>query len=199
MTFKSTLGAIVGLLLIWVVIQLNLSTQFPIPGTETQTQDESVIETIPEEQIERQNILDRAFVTGTTVIQGDKILVFSKKEIGRIKMPTGRLIACDPILLIVDSPFTRTLPEGEYVVEIATIPIEDYDFIAFARIQFTDQTAIKWEMALVPGQDINALRKEEFYGYSVDSGTGSFMDQRGFKELQNRINQDERYIEKFSS
>ena len=35
---------------------------------------------------------------------------------------------------------------------------------------------VRWEMAVWPGQDPTELEADQFFGYGVDSGTGSFLD-----------------------
>jgi hypothetical protein len=159
---------------------------FPKKRTEPVT-----IPRIPEEQIERQDIFRRVFVEGTTVTQGDTTFSFYRQEIGQVKIPTGKLVACDALFLMDKGiPFTRMVPAGEYPVELAIARIETDERIAFARIRFSDRTAVKWEMAALPGQDIRTLKKDQIFGYPVDSGTGSFMDQRGYEELLKRSEKD---------
>ncbi len=42
---------------------------------------------------------------------------------------------------------------------------------------------MRFEMALLAGQDTAELSEDGFYGYGVDSGTGGFMDEQTFLRL----------------
>lgn len=180
MNFLKISGIIVGLVFGVVIFRRIL---FPKKRTESVTTPR-----IPDEQIERQDIFCRAFVEGTTMTQGDTTFSFYRQDIGLLKVPTGQLVACDPLMLMEDTPFAQTVSVGEYPVELAIARIGTDERIAFARIRMSESPAVRWEMAVFPGQDAKALKENEIYGYGVDSGTGSLMDQRGYQELLKRMN-----------
>jgi hypothetical protein len=50
-------------------------------------------------------------------------------------------------------------------------------------------------MALILGQNLNDLKKDEFFGYGVDSGTGSFMDVKAMEKLQSNMDKNESYFD----
>jgi hypothetical protein len=62
--------------------------------------------------------------------------------------------------------------------------------IAAARLRFTHHAAEWWDLALLPDQDMSELESDQFFGYAVDSGTGSFMDLRAAKKLDKRMASD---------
>ncbi|MGP4083508.1 DUF4241 domain-containing protein [Streptomyces sp. KR55] len=105
-------------------------------------------------------------------------------EAGSLRLPTGRIVACDPGWLDPGEPFTVAVPPGSYRMQIAAAayPTEHWgkslhmeDFTG-ARILISDKPTATWELALRPGEDPRTLREGEFYGFGVDTGTGCFVD-----------------------
>ena len=43
-------------------------------------------------------------------------------------------------------------------------------------LRLSDEKPVRWEMALLPNQNIAALKGGEVFCYGVDSATGGFMD-----------------------
>ena len=52
-----------------------------------------------------------------------------------------------------------------------------------------------WEMALLPGQDVDSLEPDHIFCYGVDSGTGCFMDLNASQALVEKMNDAEDYFE----
>ncbi|MFE9020704.1 DUF4241 domain-containing protein [Streptomyces sp. NPDC007808] len=105
-------------------------------------------------------------------------------DAGTLRLPTGRVVACDPGWIDPGVPFTVTVPPGAHPVQIATAsyPTEHWgkslhmeDFTG-ARLLVSGEPTVTWEMALRPGEDPRTLRDGEFYGFGVDTGTGCFVD-----------------------
>jgi hypothetical protein len=90
-------------------------------------------------------------------------------------LPTGEIVAADDFIM-ERQPFTRRVRSGRYPVTIAIAALAGDERIAFARVQFSDRPVTHWEMALVAGQDVSSLQAGHFFGYPVDSGSGSFAD-----------------------
>jgi Protein of unknown function (DUF4241) len=101
---------------------------------------------------------------------------FRTLALGKVGLPSGRVIACDPFVSLGQAPpFTQAVPKGDFPVELAVIAAGESDGrIAFARVVFSPEPAVSWRMALIPGQDLSALKPGEVFGYGVDAGTGSF-------------------------
>ncbi len=113
------------------------------------------------------------------------------KEIGALKITEGKIIACDPFLYDKDLPFEATFPKGSFPVQLAIAKIATDERVAFSRIKFSEEMPVSWTMALVAGQKIKDLKKDEIYGYGVDSGTGALMDASGAKELKRFLTEKE--------
>lgn len=134
-------------------------------------------------------LFDAAFTEGHQVRVEELDYRFYVQAIGELELPTGQLVACDP-LVSCDAPFTQAVPKGRYPLQLAIARIGDDERVAFARIVFAPGPATRWEMALVKGQDPATLGPDEFFGYGVDSGTGGFMDAAALRSYEARRNQE---------
>jgi hypothetical protein len=125
-----------------------------------------------------------------------------RREIGHLVVPTGSLVACDPVVFPETRPFRKRVQSGRYpvVLSIAHLPSGkrkgDADQrIACAMLCLTRRAPRRWQMAVQTGQPLRALRRDEFYGYPVDAGTGCFMDLKAARVLDKRMSEDPDYFE----
>ena len=110
-----------------------------------------------------------------------------KQDMGLLNLPTGKLVANDPLALFEETPFLMGLPIGKYPVSIFVMQDKKQDDkrVALAAIYFNQNKAVKWEMAITSSkQNISKLGKKEYFGYGVDSGTGGFMDEKTIQYLK---------------
>lgn len=117
----------------------------------------------------------RVFSNSDLVTLSDAALAARKivaEPVGDVELTSGRIIAVDPLTLFGAQPFVRTVAPGRYRVTIYTA----FGRIAAAAIRFADGEPDHWQPALVQGQEIRQLKDDEFFGYGVDAGLGSFMD-----------------------
>lgn len=115
-----------------------------------------------------------------------------RQELGLLQLPSGELVANDPLAFFETQPFLRRVPAGAYPVSIFVHHELEYGDrrVALAAIYFSQARPVRWEMALTaPTQDVSTLEEEGFFGYGVDSGTGGFMDKRA-AELLSAMEQD---------
>ena len=118
-----------------------------------------------------------ATVEGTSVPLDSHVL-------GEVTVSSGQIVACDPFVFIEAKPFIRTVPNGRFPVRIAVMRSKRFgDRAAFARLEFSQAPVVRWERALVPGQDPAKLGKDEYYGFPVDAGTGAFLDPAVGKDI----------------
>lgn len=114
-------------------------------------------------------------------------IIIERQEMGTLKLPTGKIVACDPASKDA-IPFVGKLPPGEYKVlgSIAKIPSSKStdERVACAVIQFTAAEPVYWHMAHTPGQDLSQMPPGAFYGFSVSTGTGSFLDDKTYLRIQ---------------
>jgi hypothetical protein len=136
-------------------------------------------------KVEAQPVLfETAFIKGTKQKLRDLNVDFFGVTIGKLKVPSGYIAACDPYLIEeYGIPFTQAFPKGEFPVQLSIAQVDTAGTIAFARIQFSDEPVAKWEYALLKEQTPIPLDSKESYGYIVDAGSGSFMDAAAAKAL----------------
>ncbi|RWM22289.1 MAG: DUF4241 domain-containing protein [Mesorhizobium sp.] len=115
--------------------------------------------------------------------------------IGEVDLPTGEIIACDPLVSGVETPaLSRKVKPGRYPVSL----LEAQGRVAVAVLRFSAGTPVRWELAIVPGQDVSTLKNDEIYGYPVDAGLGSFMDKTAMmlmSEQQDKLTADANYYD----
>lgn len=121
-------------------------------------------------------LFSQAFGSRFTVAASDGPIALSRLDIGLLGVPSGRIVACDPFVCDGIEAFSRRVPAGKFPVQLAMAEMPDDERVAFARILFADRPAVRWEMALRPGQTLAALKPGYIHGYGVDTGTGAFMD-----------------------
>jgi hypothetical protein len=124
-------------------------------------------------------LLDPHFDVSNRVFE--KVSRLERREIGHLVLTSGRIVANDPLAFFQTEPFTVAVPAGTYPVSVFIAHRTDSggqadQRIAFALVRFRDEQPARWEMALCANQDIATLKKEQFFGYGVDAGTGAFMD-----------------------
>ena len=100
---------------------------------------------------------------------------------GDLILPSGRIVACDPLVMPGTSAFTREVVPGRYPVLLSIAQLEHDQRVAAAAVEFVvggATIAARWDLAVIPGQDLTTLGPRQFFGYGVDAGTGCFMDAR---------------------
>lgn len=107
-----------------------------------------------------------------------------KKEAGKLKLLTGRIIATDPILLYDDECFSEQVKPGTYTVNIyvGKAGKRKKQTVA-AEARFNDSEAVKWKMALLKGESAKGFGRDEFMGYEVENGLACFMDEKVMEML----------------
>ncbi len=88
---------------------------------------------------------------------------------GQLVMPSGELVAADPLVFLNDRAFPVSVPPGTYPVFLAQ-PKRLSGDIAFALLRVRESRPVRWEIAKLPGEKPGA------HFYQVDSGTGCYVD-----------------------
>ena len=83
------------------------------------------------------------------------------EAIGKLHLPTGRILACDPLVFAEDPPLERSVPPGDYPVAALVARKGKEELYAALRIVFASGAPARYE----PAGD-----------YGVDAGLGCFMD-----------------------
>lgn len=103
---------------------------------------------------------------------------FHIQSAGDLIISTGRIAATDPFVNLTNTlPFSAPVPNGRFPVALSVAKIGHQHYrVALARVLFSNAPTVRWQTALVDGQDPAKLQPDEFFGYPVDAGTGSFFD-----------------------
>lgn len=137
------------------------------------------------------DLFETAFFEGTTTISHSLQLSFFAVDIGKLNIESGKMIACDPIMMHAAEPFVQQFPVGRFPVQLAIAKIKTDERVAFSRILFSEEPVAKWEFALLPGQKQAPLDDTSFYGYGVDAGLGLFIDEKSNEAFNVIANKDQ--------
>jgi hypothetical protein len=118
---------------------------------------------------------------GTFVDEIAGTAVISVTEIGKLDLPTGRVVATDPMAGLGEEAeaFVETVAPGVYPVVVARAhwPENEGDRrVAAAKLVVRDEPVAAWELALVEGQDPAELGDDEMFGFGVDTASACFVD-----------------------
>lgn len=100
----------------------------------------------------------------------------SIEPVASLYLPSGKIVACDPLVLLDPVPFAREVAPGTYPVDASVVQFESDRRVAALRIVFGPGAPVRWEAATIVGQDASLLASSERFGYGVDAGVGCFMD-----------------------
>lgn len=97
----------------------------------------------------------------------------TKEYIGDLNLPTGKIVANDPLAFFEHNSFKIAVPSGSYPVFAHILHFETFGCsdkrVGFAEIKFNDNIPVRFKLA--QRDDENGKND-----YGVDSGTGGFMD-----------------------
>jgi hypothetical protein len=110
-------------------------------------------------------------------------------SVGVLLLPSGRLIACDPIAPVGEPPFAVRLQPGRYSVTLHAVEQDNHQSSAFALVRISGKPTVRWEPATREGSDTEST-------YSVDSGTGCFMDPVAAAVLDRKMSKNEFFYER---
>lgn len=124
---------------------------------------------------------EAAFMDSTYVKEitdrGEQVYTFQTINIGKIKIESGNIIACDPSFMYDGSVFTDKFPIGDFKVQLAVAKIpENNNRVAFSRILFSNNPVCKWVYATRKGEKKVPINDTTLYCFSVDGGMGLYID-----------------------
>lgn len=134
--------------------------------------------------------LDRLLTVGTRYVEDDVEYVIERHRLDDVVLPTGRIVGCDPLTCDDGTEaFTVAVPPGRYAVWAWVALLfqdsgqEQQRRVAALEIEVGGGDAVRWELALVAGQDPANLGDDQFFGYGVDAGTGTLIDESAARLL----------------
>lgn len=121
----------------------------------------------------------RAFTPGALFERDGGTATISVHRLGDLVVPTGAIVACDPLAFPDRPAFSRRVSPGSYPVEVSVARMRNGDErITCARLRLKEAEPVRWEIATIAGQDRASPKEGEIFGYPVDAGVGCFMDAR---------------------
>lgn len=121
-------------------------------------------------------LFEAAYEPGTRVKTDYGEFSFDKKQIGYINITSGKIIACDPIVLEAGEPYAHNFPKGKFPVELSLALIPNNQRVAFCRIAFSKKKVRYWEFALHQNSVQLPVGGEKVYCYGVDAATAVYLD-----------------------
>lgn len=130
-------------------------------------------------------LFEAAFADSTTLLYSDTKYHCSVKEIGLLKVESGKMVACDPINLGDMPAFTQVFPVGNFPVQLGIISEQEERQVAFARVLFSPNAVVRWQCARRPKEPDYQIGDSVMNCYGVDSGIGTFADLEASNLLDN--------------
>jgi len=115
--------------------------------------------------------------------------VIERHRLADVMLPTGRIVGCDPLTCEDAEAFSVAVPPGRYPAWawIAVLLKESGEEwqrrVAALQLEIGGGDAVRWELALIDGQDVSELGEDQFFGYGVDAGTGTLIDESAARLL----------------
>ncbi|RAL21213.1 hypothetical protein DL240_13860 [Lujinxingia litoralis] len=128
----------------------------------------------------------RDFEDGTIIDGLGFDIVVHRRSVGSINLPSGQLIACDPLHALDTEPFALELTPGRYPVHLLVAELRDERRNAYAVVRVGEGPVRRWESAELSLSAANHDQArpslldtiDEDPGYPVDSSLGCFTDAR---------------------
>lgn len=115
-------------------------------------------------------IVALAFTDGSILTSGSTQVVIRVCDLGKISLPTGKIVSCDPIDLYDMAPFEQKVSVGQYPIflSIGKAISGRTQRVAMAMLQLSEEKPVQWVLANRLGDNPE--------GYGVDVALGGFMD-----------------------
>ncbi len=125
---------------------------------------------------------------GDRLDQAGREVSVELRRIGDLVAPSGRIVACDA--LVVDpTPLPTDIPPGRYPVWLGIAHLPRGTVVAWATLEVAPRPAVRWEVSDLP-VDSDGDGIADALGYAADSGRGCFMDQTTAWEVNAALARD---------
>lgn len=97
----------------------------------------------------------------------------------RLECPTGRIVACDPLVSLGDwKPFALTVPAGRHpVFSYVDLDNDGGVRVGLAELRLSEAPVARWQIALADATMLPQMVGDTVWGYPVDAGMGCFCDE----------------------
>jgi hypothetical protein len=111
-------------------------------------------------------------------------------DLGLLRVPSGKLLACDPFAGMPDGVIAD-VPKGDYPVKVSIADVSDAQDGSHNREAYLSVVIASGEAAshrpVVPPKE-KLLLPDHFYGVNVDAGTVAFVDAEAVRKLMPKGN-----------
>ncbi len=97
---------------------------------------------------------------------------YGHRPVGTLRVRSGGVAAGDPLTQPESPAFTVAVPAGDHPVVL----IDAGEGNEGALLIFGKTMPVRWELAVIPGQDVSDLGPGRFFGYAADTALGAFFD-----------------------
>ena len=89
---------------------------------------------------------ERCFDEGQTIEWNKELFTSSILQVGKLSLPSGLIVVCDPFIKAISRPFIQGVPPGQYPVDLCLVRRENSNVerIAMARIMITRRKPVVW-------------------------------------------------------
>lgn len=113
-------------------------------------------------------------------------IVLHRRSLGELSLPSGELIACDPIHSLDTEPFSVKLEPAKYPVYLIIAELRDEKRVAYAVVDLRSTTVSRWERAnLSAPAEATIFERRDEVGFASESSLGAFVDAETAAELLN--------------
>lgn len=99
-------------------------------------------------------------------------------EAGYLHIATHSIVACGIKDYQYDKPFTRKVPNGDFMVKLYHTAHEGVDdYFSLAVVVFNENPIVRWENALIAGQNEDELAEGEYFCYQAGGFLACFKDE----------------------
>jgi len=102
-------------------------------------------------------------------------------SLGNINFPTGHILVRDPLVYLKEDeqPYFIPVATGKHPLTILVMEVEEdhYRYVAF-RVKLNDQPAVQHLEALLGHENIDNLNEGEYFGFNVDAGLATIVDEK---------------------
>lgn len=118
----------------------------------------------------------RRFDDGDTVTALGFDIVMRRRSAGHLELPSGELVACDPLTFLDTEPFAIALQPGRYPLLLFIAELRDDSRLAYAMLEISREPTVRWQRARVQGDEETSLLDLPDAGFPVESSIAAFMD-----------------------
>lgn len=118
----------------------------------------------------------RRFEDGDLVTALGFDIVIRRRSAGHLLVPSGELVACDPLTYLDTEPFALQLTPGSYPVLLFGAELRDDTRLAYVMVEVSDEETVRWERARVQSDAHPSLLDGPDAGFPVESDVACFLD-----------------------